>query len=92
MTHGNEHDQKFAEEEIDHAKVVGGFPSLDYYEKRIADVYASRSRVALVVVAAELLEIARRQDPAYGVEREQAAIEAKRLSPHGYLKGGVHLA
>jgi hypothetical protein len=59
--------KRFALDQIQESKHKDGFPSLDYYEQRIIEI--AGSRIGLLTLATELLERARRADPAYATSR-----------------------
>jgi len=59
-----------AVDEIWMAQNKSQFPSLDYYERRITEVSTCAPR--LLVIATELLEIARRADPAYELQARRS--------------------
>jgi len=58
--------ERFAIEQIEMARNVPEFPDLSYYESIIQS--QAGDRVKLLIAACDLLEIAKRHDPAYGLK------------------------
>lgn len=57
--------EEFAKQEIQTSKMKPTFAGLDFYEQCLPQI--AGDRIKLLVVATELLEIARRNDPCYGL-------------------------
>jgi hypothetical protein len=58
--------ERFAIEQVEMARNVPIFPDLSYYESII--LAQAGDRVKLLIAACDLLEIAKRHDPAYGLK------------------------
>jgi hypothetical protein len=59
--------QQFAKEQLEMSRSTPEFPDVNYYEDLI--LAFAGDRVKLLIAATDLLEIARRNDPAYGLAR-----------------------
>jgi len=57
--------EQFAVEQLEFSRHIPKFPTLDFYEGIIKR--HSGDRIAMLMVATDLLEIAKRHDPAYGL-------------------------
>jgi len=57
--------EQFAVEQIEMARNVPQFPNIDYYESLL--ITQAGDRIKLLIAACDLLEIAKRHDPAYGL-------------------------
>jgi hypothetical protein len=58
--------EQFAKEQMEMSRNVPEFPDIGYYETLL--ISQAGDRVKLLIAACDLLEIAKRHDPAYGLK------------------------